>query len=158
MTNREAAGPPTLHGAAVAIRDAGVLVRGRSGAGKSQLAEELAAEARARGWFGRLVADDRVRLSARGGRLILSPHPTIAGRVERRGQGIFKVEHEPAIVLRFVVDLVDRSLGLDQPPRYPAASAQSTEIMGILVPRLVAAVDAPGVARAVLEHLEANDS
>ena len=81
---RDAVRRPTVHGAAVVVREGGVLVRGRSGAGKSHLIEEMAAEARARGWFGRLVADDRVQVAVKGGRLILSPHPAIAGRVERR--------------------------------------------------------------------------
>ncbi len=51
---------PTLHATALIVGDAGVLIRGRSGAGKSRLAEELVEAAQARGWFGRLVADDRV--------------------------------------------------------------------------------------------------
>ena len=40
-------------------------------------------------WFGQLVADDRVQIEAQGGRLVLSPHPSIAGLVGRGTGGFF---------------------------------------------------------------------
>ncbi|MFO1167350.1 MAG: aldolase [Rhodoblastus sp.] len=144
----------SIHGVAVAIGGAGVLLRGRSAAGKSRLAEELADAARRRGWFGRLVADDRVQVARRGGRLVLSPHKAIAGQVERRGQGIFAVEHEAAVVLRLVVDLVDRDRPADDPPRMPAASERQASISGVSIPRLTLAIGEPGAAQAVLELID----
>jgi HPr kinase/phosphorylase len=141
--------PSTVHGVALCVGEAGVLVRGRSGAGKSSLAEELVEAARARGWFGRIVADDRVRLSAHGGRIVLAPHPLIAGRLERRGQGVFNVEHERAVVLRLVVDLVDRGAN-DEPPRYPSDVDRVVRVLGAPVPRLTAAIGEAAVARAVM--------
>jgi HPr kinase/phosphorylase len=141
--------PSTVHGVAVCVGEDGVLVRGRSGAGKSRLAEELVEAALARGWFGRIVADDRVRLSVRGGRIVLTPHPLIAGRIERRGQGIFDIEHERAVVLRLVVDLVDRSAN-DEPPRYPSIEDRAVQVLGVPVPRLAAAIGEGAAARAVL--------
>lgn len=152
MTQAGEAANATVHGVAVAIGGAGVLLRGRSAAGKSRLAEELAEAARRRGWFGRLVADDRVRIAAHGNRLVLSPHPAIAGRIERRGQGVFPVDHEAAVVLRLVVDLVDRAAG--QPPRMPEAQETVALIGGMATPRLTLAIGEPGAAQAILERVE----
>lgn len=146
----------SLHGVALVVRDVGVLIRGRSGAGKSRLAEELASAAQARGWFGRLVADDRVRIMARGGRVLMSPHPAIAGLVERRGEGIFPVDHEAAVVLRLVIDLVDRDRGQDQPPRYPEDEDTVAEIAGHRVPRLAVAIGEEGAALAAIRKIAGN--
>jgi HPr kinase/phosphorylase len=153
MTRASAAEPSaehaTVHGVALCIGEAGVLVRGRSGAGKSGLAEEIVDAARARGWFGRIVADDRVRLRLQGGRIVLTPHPLIAGQVERRGQGIFEIEHERAVVLRLVVDLVDRGAN-DEPPRYPSDADRIARVHGVPIRRLVTAIGEGAVARAVM--------
>ena len=152
--SRQDADAASIHGVAVAIGGAGVLLRGRSAAGKSRLAEELADAARRRGWFGRLVADDRVMAAVRGGRIVLSPHKAIAGQVERRGQGIFAVDHEAAVVLRLVVDLVDRDRAADHPPRMPDAAARMAQIAGIAIPRLTLAIGEAGATQAILEHID----
>lgn len=146
--------PATIHGVAVAVGAAGVLLRGRSAAGKSSLAEELAEAARRRGWFGRLVADDRVQIVAYGNRLVLSPHEAIAGRIERRGQGIFPVDHEAAVVLRLVVDLVDRDRENDHPPRMPGAADKVAIIEGVATPRLALAIGEAGSAQAIIELID----
>ncbi|MFV0279988.1 MAG: HPr kinase/phosphorylase [Rhodoblastus sp.] len=143
----------SLHGVGVVIGEAGVLLRGKSGAGKSRLAEELVEEARRRGWFGRLVADDRVLIAVCGGRLALSPHPAIAGRIERRGQGVFPVAYEKAAVLRLVVDLVERDRAADRPARMPGPDEQTATIAGVSVPRLALAAGEPGAAQAILERI-----
>ena len=97
--------PRDIHGACVAVGEAGVLLRGPSGSGKSALALALIETARVRGLFARLVADDRVVLGAVHGRLVARPHPGLAGLVEERGVGIVPVPHLPAVVVRLVVDL-----------------------------------------------------
>lgn len=137
----------SIHAVAVLVGGRGVLIRGRSGADKSRLGEQLAGMAQARGWFGRLVADDRVRLAERHGRLVLSPHPAIAGRLERRGQGIFEAPHEPACVLALVVDLVDAA------PRHPDEAELRTQIMGVSAPRLAIAISDLGAARVILDRV-----
>ena len=152
--SRQDADAASIHGVAVAIGGAGVLLRGRSAAGKSRLAEDLVGEAQRRGWFGRLVADDRVQIVAYGNRLILSPHQAIAGQVERRGQGIFDVAHEAAVVLRLVVDLVDRDRAADDPPRMPGPEAAIAVIADVAAPRIALAIGEPGAAQAVLERID----
>lgn len=85
--------PLYVHATALAIGNAGMLISGRSKAGKSHLAEALIALARTDGHHSLLVGDDRVGLVAEGGRIHVLPHPAIAGLIERRGTGIFPVAH-----------------------------------------------------------------
>jgi HPr kinase/phosphorylase len=76
------------------------LLRGRSGAGKSDLALRLIEGG------ADLVADDRVVLMQDGGRLLASPPPNLAGLIEARGLGILRLAHLDAVPLYLVVDLV----------------------------------------------------
>ena len=88
MNNAEAGGSDSrIHASTIAIGEAGVLIRGKSGAGKSVLALALITLAKQEGLFARLVADDRTALSARGGRLLARPVAPLEGLVERRGFG-----------------------------------------------------------------------
>lgn len=140
-------GAPTIHANCVVVGEAGVLIRGMSGAGKSGLSERLVDEARARGLFARLVADDRVRIEARGGRLVARVPERIAGLIERRGQGIAETPHLGAAVLRLVVDLEDA------PERMPEAEEQLVLIEGVRLARLSVAQAAPDAPALVLRRL-----
>jgi hypothetical protein len=119
-----------FHGTAILLGEAGVLLRGASGAGKSQLALALVAEAHARGMFVRLIGDDRVSISAQAGRLVVRGHPAIAGQIEERGTAIVELETAKAAILRFLVDLET------DPPRLPLVEAPVTELCGIDLPLL----------------------
>ena len=127
--------PPSIHASCILVGEWGVLIRGASGAGKSTLARMLVERAVARGLFARLVADDRVHLEVRGGRVVGRPAPAIAGRIECRGIGIRQVPHENAALIRCVVDLVEH------PERLPEPQERRTLIAGMQVPRLVLARD-----------------
>lgn len=142
-----------IHASAVVIGEAGVVIRGPSGAGKSALALALVEAARQTGAFARLVGDDRLLVRAAHGFLLASPHPAIAGRVERRGQGIATVDHENAVVVRCVIDLVQAGPpGSDTPPRLPSAEGSRTAIESVGLPRLalLAGAPAPECARRAL--------
>ena len=99
----------TVHATTVALDDAGVLIRGAAGAGKTTLAHALLAAWRGAGRFARLVADDRTALAVSGGRLVARPPAAIAGLAELRGVGIVAAEHLAAVRLTLVVDLVPRA-------------------------------------------------
>ena len=114
-----------VHASAVLARGRGVLLRGASGAGKSTLAAALVERG------ARLVADDRVWLSARGGRLLASAPAAIAGLLELRGLGLVAAPFERAAVSRLVVDLVPR----DEWERMPKAGALHAELLGVRLPR-----------------------
>lgn len=140
----------SVHACAVAVGEACVLLRGPSGAGKTGAALAMIEIARLRGMFARLVADDRVLLTARGGRLIASPHPAIAGKVERRGQGVGEVNHLARAVVALVVDLPAPGL---RPQRLPEPEALLTTLEGVAIQRLEAAGAPIEIASAALDRL-----
>jgi HPr kinase/phosphorylase len=94
-----------LHASAVAFESAGrwaaVLILGKSGAGKSEMALELMAIG------ARLVADDQTCLRREGAAVLLSAPETTRGLIELRGLGILKVPFLPAARLVVVLDLND---------------------------------------------------
>jgi HPr kinase/phosphorylase len=89
-----------VHGTSVAIGGDGILLRGPSGSGKSDLALRLI-DAGAL-----LVADDQTVLRRLGSALRMSAPPTLAGLIEMRGLGIVRVPACAGAWLRLVVDLV----------------------------------------------------
>src|SRR5437764_7660222 len=93
-------GPLLLHATAIAIEGRAVLLRGASGAGKSDLALRLI-DAGAR-----LVADDQSELFRRGDSLIVRAPATIAGLIEVRGIGIVRLDTLAEAPVALLVDLV----------------------------------------------------
>ena len=122
----------SLHAGCVLIGDAGVLIRGASGSGKSLLAGRLIDAARAQGVFACLVADDRLTLTKAAGRLIARPNRAIAGKMEARGLGIVAAPHEDAAIIRLVVDCV-----AETPSRLPEDAERSVTLEGVALPRVV---------------------
>lgn len=119
-----------IHATAVVIGTRGVLIAGPSGSGKSTLALELARRAEAAGRFGRLVADDRVWVAAKAGRLVCRAPREIAGLAEVRGFGPAPVPHVGAAVIDLFVRLVPAA----QAPRL--ADDASETIADCDLPRL----------------------
>jgi len=89
-----------IHATCIAIDGKGVLLRGPSGVGKSDLALRLIDGG------GDLVADDRVDLDAAGGQLIASAPDNLKGFLEVRGLGIMRQEAYAETPVMLVVDLV----------------------------------------------------
>jgi serine kinase of HPr protein (carbohydrate metabolism regulator) len=113
----------TLHASCVAIKGRGVLIEGRSGEGKSDLALRLID----RGAM--LVSDDQTICQRQDGKLNACPPATIAGKIEVRGIGILDMPHveRAAVALLIVI--------LDAPPRFPD-DVRKRRIAGIDVPVL----------------------
>ncbi|MDF1720041.1 MAG: HPr kinase/phosphatase C-terminal domain-containing protein [Minwuia sp.] len=94
-----------MHGTVVALDGSGVLLRGPSGSGKSDLALRLLSE----GWT--LIADDRVILYPFENRILARCPDALLGLLEVRGQGVVRLmtgEWTAAADVRLVVDLVAR--------------------------------------------------
>src|SRR5215212_1053138 len=128
-----------VHASCVVIGEAGILIRGPSGSGKSSLAGQLLTDAALAGRFGRLVGDDRVEIAAWNGRLVARSVAPIEGRLEVRGVGILGLEHEPAAVVRLVVECAP-----DAPARMPEPGEAVETIAGVVLPRLISRAD-PGI-------------
>lgn len=111
----------TVHATCVGRRGAGILLRGASGAGKSDLALRLVD----RGW--RLVADDQVCLTPAGRQLIARPPATLAGLLEARGAGILRIAHATSMPVALVVDL--RAAGeVERMPMPPSCTVEGCSL------------------------------
>lgn len=113
-----------VHATAIVVGTRGILFLGESGSGKSSAAFACLAEARSRGDFAALVADDQVHLEALNGVVVATAPPAIAGRIEIRGGGIATVPHLFSAVLHLAVRLGGHRGAERLPPeheRYPAA-------------------------------------
>ena len=143
-----------VHGTAVVVGETGILIRGESGSGKSALALALMEAATQQGLFTRLVGDDRVQLTASADRLMVKGHPAIAGLIEERGTGILPVRHEPAAIVRCVVDFAGNE-GFRGQTRLPETGDWRVCIEGIDLPRMMlsAGMPIPEAARRILAYL-----
>jgi serine kinase of HPr protein (carbohydrate metabolism regulator) len=137
-----AASPTIVHATTLARRSAaagwsGVLLRGRSGVGKS----DLALRAMAAGW--RLVADDRSLVFRSGAGLFARAPDTIAGLVEARGLGVLPVRHLAIVKLVLTIDCVEEANGLERVPEW-----DMVEVLGVRLRRMrLFAIEASGVAK-----------
>jgi serine kinase of HPr protein (carbohydrate metabolism regulator) len=112
-----------IHASCVAIDGRGVLIRGASGAGKSDLALRLIDRGAV------LVADDYVLLNQGQGALIASPPATIKAKMEVRGLGIITLPYCTGIPIHLCVDLVEEE------ERHPQ-NEETVEIRGQRVRRI----------------------
>lgn len=117
----------TIHATCLAVRVGrewrGILLRGKPGSGKSDLA------LRALALGARLVADDRVVVDAKGGHVWAEAPSVLAGLLEIRGLGICRVRETRKRVRVFrVVDLVSRRQVLRLP------DADFVNLRGVCLP------------------------
>lgn len=143
---------PTVHASAVLVGAGAVLIRGPAGSGKSHIVTQMLTAAQSGLFkFARLVADDRVAVTAINGRLIARPPPEIAGLIEVRGLGIRRIAYEPAAVVSLVLDLADNGA-----ERMPDPDNRFTVIAGVTLPRVSTGpgVDPLLIVAAALETLE----
>jgi serine kinase of HPr protein (carbohydrate metabolism regulator) len=123
--------PPILHATAIARFSKGAwrgaLLRGGSGAGKS----DLALRAMAAGW--RLVGDDRVVAWASGGRLFARAAEPLYGLIEARGLGVVAAPALAWTEAALAVDLVS-----EPPERVPEPTWTVIETVRLPLVRIVA--------------------
>lgn len=128
-----------LHATTVAEDGRGVLLTGPSGSGKSAIALQLLTLG------ADLVSDDRTALSRSGDKVLASPAPNIAGRIEARGVGILRARVLRRAQIALVVDL-----GIFETDRLPPWRTKS--ILGVPLPCLHK-VDGPHFPAAILQYL-----
>jgi serine kinase of HPr protein (carbohydrate metabolism regulator) len=135
-----------IHATCVAIDGSGIVIRGVSGAGKSDLALRLIDGGAV------LVADDYCNVVADKGRLLIAPPANIAGQIEVRGYGIVKMPFRASIAAGLVVDLKTEA-DIERMPE-----DQTCIIEGVTLPCLTVdafAASAPAKIRVVLQSLKA---
>jgi serine kinase of HPr protein (carbohydrate metabolism regulator) len=111
----------TVHASCVVKDGRAVLISGRSGSGKSDLALRLID----RGFT--LVSDDRTIVRREGDRLVASCPATIAGKLEIRGIGIVDMPHEDGVAVALLVELKG------EVPRFPE-DHNERRLLGTAVP------------------------
>ena len=99
-----------FYATAVTYSGFGVLIRGPSGSGKSDLALRLIDNGAG------LISDDQVIIKVVGQELYLSPPESISGLIEVRGVGVIKIEYDRDIRLCLIVEL-DPSNDVQRTPR-----------------------------------------
>jgi serine kinase of HPr protein (carbohydrate metabolism regulator) len=133
-----------VHGTCVEVAGTGVLLRGPSGSGKSDLALRLIDQG------GRLVADDQVELSVVRDRVHALAPKSISGRLEVRGLGIVELAPCADATLGLVVDLASP----EEVERMPEPS--SVVLLGLALPLIKLApfeASAPAKLRMAVERL-----
>lgn len=111
----------TLHTSCVAIGGRAVLIGGRPGKGKSDLALRLIDRGAS------LVSDDYTYVRRVSGQLLASAPDTIAGKMEIRGVGIVEFEPSKDIPVALFVDL-------DHDPDRLPPEGESRTTAGIAIP------------------------
>lgn len=121
---------PAIHGTCVVHRTQGILITGRSGSGKSQLALALMNDPVRPSM---LVADDGVLLRAENAHLWASAPHTLQGKIERYGMGIEHYDFVETCRLALVVELTPH----DQIERMPEPEALLWTHHDISLPKLI---------------------
>lgn len=127
--NKSALSSETLHVSCVAREGRAILLSGRSGAGKSDLALRLIDRGAA------LVSDDYTVLKRVDGHLVACAPANIAGKIEVRGLGILSYPHQDDVPVALFVDL----------------DAEVERMPHARTPVRIAGIDVPAVALSALE-------
>lgn len=138
-----------IHASCIAIDGTGVLLRGPSGSGKSDLALRLIDGGAL------LVADDQVKLEVIGGALFASPPDILAGKIEARGIGILENLPWHRAPVALIVDLVARE-DVERLPFERTSTINGVELPYVLLAAFEAST--PAKIRSLLASLEANRS
>ncbi len=109
-----------IHASCVAIGGRAVLLAGRSGAGKSDLALRLIDRGAV------LVSDDYSQVIRRDGRLHASPPARLVGKIEVRGVGIVEMPHLAEAEVALLIDLEAPVTRLPEP--------QTRRLAGVDIP------------------------
>jgi serine kinase of HPr protein (carbohydrate metabolism regulator) len=123
-----------VHASAVAIDGSAILLRGPSGAGKSDLALRLIDGG------ARLVADDQAELRRAGNRVLVRAPSAIAGLLEVRGIGIFRLDAIEEAPLAMCVDLIPPA----EAERLPESRFE--DVLGLNVPLIAVSAVEPSAA------------
>lgn len=115
-----------IHASLVCYKGSGILITGKSGSGKSDLALRFILEHGAG-----LVADDRVNLELQDGRLYGSAPAVLTGKFEIRNIGIVRFPVISRAEIKLCVELCATP---DEPERMP--NPESIDFLGVSVTKI----------------------
>jgi serine kinase of HPr protein (carbohydrate metabolism regulator) len=115
----------TVHVSSVAIGGKAVLIGGRSGSGKSDLALRLIDRGAS------LVSDDYTLVRRVEGRLLATAPETIAGKIEVRGVGVVELPAERDVPVALFVDLDVRPERLPEPGEKRQLAGVGIPVIGL---------------------------
>lgn len=115
-----------IHATCIELNGKGVLLLGKSGAGKSGLALQMMELFQAK-----LVADDRTDLSVSTNRITASCPDVLKGKLEIRGIGIVDFPYIKKTQLRLAVELVDHPEDVERLP-----SPAFYELENVKIPKI----------------------
>ena len=113
-----------IYATCISIKGAGVLLLGKSGSGKSDLALRLIENKEAV-----LVADDRTDICLKEGMIYAYASDNIKGLLEVRGIGLIKFAYVEDIPVKLAVELVEDAKKVERMPE-----AEFFEIKGCRIP------------------------
>jgi serine kinase of HPr protein (carbohydrate metabolism regulator) len=111
----------TIHASSVAVGDRAVLIGGRPGTGKSDLALRLIDRG------AKLISDDYTCVRRVKGQALASAPPTIVGKIEMRGVGLVEMESRQDVPVALFVDL-------DQAPERLPEPGEARMLAGVSIP------------------------
>jgi serine kinase of HPr protein (carbohydrate metabolism regulator) len=115
-----------LHASCIAINGRAILIEGLSGSGKSDLTLRLIDRGAT------LVSDDYTFIRRDGTRLLASPPPTLAGKIEVRGLGILEFPHMTDVPVALII-----SVG--EPVERLPEDGRAQNLIGIAIPHIALA-------------------
>ena len=115
-----------IHATLIEYAKKGVLLRGKSNCGKSDLALRLIMNKNAR-----LVADDIVILSNENNQIIGKAPDNLRGLLEVRGIGIVKLPYVEQITINLIADLVENDSLIERMPKDAQENIFGVEIKKI---------------------------
>ena len=117
-----------IYATCVSLNQKGILILGKSGAGKSDLAFRLIEQCGAI-----LVADDRTNLLVNKNDLYASCPDNIKGLMELRGIGIIKKNTEKETIVKLAVELVDDVTQIERLPEKEYITFEEIKIRKIKI-------------------------
>ncbi len=115
-----------VHATLISLNNQGILLTGKSGSGKSDLALRLIM-----GHQAKLVADDRVNLDVIDGELYGYTPPTIEGKMEIRGVGIGTFDYKKHEKITLCVELCPNRQEIERLP-----FAETENFLGVSVTKI----------------------
>lgn len=115
----------TLHCSTVAIDGRAVMIEGRSGSGKSDLALRLIDR-------GAMLVSDDYTIALRKGKVLHASSPAnIAGKMEVRGIGLVEMKHVSDVPVALIVQLFDTVDRMPPTPELRVVAGVSVPVMKI---------------------------